>query len=431
MKRSYSALASSLLLAVCGTAGAAPTLQALPPGFYVCDLSYDGTAAAGNIVGDGSYETFFWSAETSVVPLGAASVPAIGAGGGSPDISYDGRHVSASILSSDMHVTLGLWSEETGWLEAFPPVPEFVGVQDQTYGSAWGLSGDGKSVVGYYVSTVNSDVQPCAWSVENGVVDFESPRGRVNAASYDASVVGGWEDSGLGPWFPTVWRDGEKYFLSDALGSTMVNSMNIDGSVVVGHSPDEFGGMQAATIWSWNGEGYDTVFAGYLPETTYGWGSAQFTSVSDDGKIAVGYNRLAFNPNQGGKPIIWTPETGLMNGIDYLTSLGVWIPDDIDLRDFQSISPDGSTIAAAGVNLEYFVYQSIIIRLHAPCAADMNHDWMVEDSDFVVFASSYDVLDCADPAMPLRCPADLNHDGSVDDADFVLFAGAYDALLCE
>ena len=64
------------------------------------------------------------------------------------------------------------------------------------------------------------------------------------------------------------------------------------------------------------------------------------------------------------------------------------------------------------------------------CPADLNGDGVVDDSDFVIFAAAYNLLDCADPAMPVGCPADLNLDGLVDDADFVLFVVAYDALVC-
>lgn len=66
----------------------------------------------------------------------------------------------------------------------------------------------------------------------------------------------------------------------------------------------------------------------------------------------------------------------------------------------------------------------------APCAADFNGDGLVDDSDFVVFVAGYNILDCADPAMPAGCPADVNADGFVDDADFVLFASAYNTLIC-
>lgn len=65
-----------------------------------------------------------------------------------------------------------------------------------------------------------------------------------------------------------------------------------------------------------------------------------------------------------------------------------------------------------------------------PCPADLNGDTIIDDADFVIFATAYNVFDCADPSMPAGCPADINADGFVDDADFVLFAAAYDNLVC-
>lgn len=67
----------------------------------------------------------------------------------------------------------------------------------------------------------------------------------------------------------------------------------------------------------------------------------------------------------------------------------------------------------------------------ASCPADLTVDQQVDDADFVGFAGSYNLLDCADPSMMPGCPADLNLDGFVDDTDFVIFAAAYDALVCE
>lgn len=66
----------------------------------------------------------------------------------------------------------------------------------------------------------------------------------------------------------------------------------------------------------------------------------------------------------------------------------------------------------------------------AACPGDLNLDGVVDDSDFVIFASAYNILDCADPDMPASCPSDMNRDGLVDDTDFVTFVEAYDALLC-
>jgi hypothetical protein len=73
---------------------------------------------------------------------------------------------------------------------------------------------------------------------------------------------------------------------------------------------------------------------------------------------------------------------------------------------------------------------SVVVTVEQCCPADLNADTFVDDADFILFASAYNILDCTDPSMPSGCPADLNHDGFVDDADFGLFAVAYDALLC-
>lgn len=66
----------------------------------------------------------------------------------------------------------------------------------------------------------------------------------------------------------------------------------------------------------------------------------------------------------------------------------------------------------------------------AVCSGDLTCDRVVDDSDFVLFAASYDTLLCEDPLMLAGCPADLNGDGIVDDDDFSLFVTAYDTLQC-
>jgi len=71
------------------------------------------------------------------------------------------------------------------------------------------------------------------------------------------------------------------------------------------------------------------------------------------------------------------------------------------------------------------------LQVSGSCAtSDFNGDDLVNDTDFVVFAQSYNLLACSDPAMPAGCPSDITKDGFVDDADFVFFVAAYDALTC-
>ncbi|MBS0190157.1 MAG: immunoglobulin domain-containing protein [Phycisphaerales bacterium] len=94
-------------------------------------------------------------------------------------------------------------------------------------------------------------------------------------------------------------------------------------------------------------------------------------------------------------------------------------PSDAGSYTIVFSNPCGSATSAA-----------VAISVAAACPSDLNHDAVVDDSDFVLFAGAYDLLLCSDPAMPAGCPADLNADTFVDDADFSIFAVAYDNLLC-
>ena len=72
----------------------------------------------------------------------------------------------------------------------------------------------------------------------------------------------------------------------------------------------------------------------------------------------------------------------------------------------------------------------IEIIANIACPGDLNTDNQVDDLDFQIFVVAYDILDCADPTMPVGCSSDLNADGFVDDLDFQAFAVAYDQLIC-
>ena len=64
------------------------------------------------------------------------------------------------------------------------------------------------------------------------------------------------------------------------------------------------------------------------------------------------------------------------------------------------------------------------------CPGDLNGDGLVDDADFLIFVAGYNILDCADPAMPANCPADIDGNEVADDADFSIFVVAYNELLC-
>lgn len=77
---------------------------------------------------------------------------------------------------------------------------------------------------------------------------------------------------------------------------------------------------------------------------------------------------------------------------------------------------------AGGVGIGQMFIDDIEISQDPSCPADFNGDALVDDSDFVDFAASYNEL------VDFRC--DLDGDSLTDDTDFVLFATAYNELLC-
>lgn len=106
-----------------------------------------------------------------------------------------------------------------------------------------------------------------------------------------------------------------------------------------------------------------------------------------------------------------------------------------------TLPPGGYSLElGASANSNYFFfnglfadasyYLDIEIIPASACPSDLNNDGFVDDADFTLFVGAYNILDCADPAMPPDCPADVNQDGFVDDADFQIFVVAYNELVC-
>jgi len=113
----------------------------------------------------------------------------------------------------------------------------------------------------------------------------------------------------------------------------------------------------------------------------------------------------------------------LINGYDSV------IGSSYDIIDGPPIVGTFASVAP-GFSVQYFANKVRVIYTGPTCPADLNHDDVVDDADFVIFVPAYNILDCADPTMPPDCPADLNRDGVVDDADFVIFLAQYNELIC-
>ncbi len=398
MKKSL--LSITALCALAGTASAQHTIEFLTPGFLLTDLSLNGAVGCGNVQGDGSFETFRWTSEGGIVRLGRSTVAVTGTAAGSPDISHDGTRISATILSSDNRQTQGIWDQSTeDWFEVFPPMTPDGVISDQSYASAWGLSGDGSTITGFYYSNWSGPTRarPSTWSQSTGVVALPSNAGvscRVNASNLDGSIVGGWEDHG-GPRWPTVWRNGVKMNVQDADGGGggQVYDVNDDGSILAGQEYSEAVSTRVATIWTWNGSAYVMQNIGMLPGTTPGNGQAYFNAIAADGSIAVGSNIYTLSPQGDRAGIVWTPSNGLMDATVWIASLGLdsQIPEDMVIREMTAVSPDGSTITGIGLSLSAPIpFQSFVIRLAPPpCLGDADDSLIVDFTDVLITLANF------------------------------------------
>jgi uncharacterized membrane protein len=320
---------------------------------YATDISDDASVVVGNT--EGLYEPFRWTAE------GGIEILAEGGGSGSPDVSADGTQVSASIPGADgTYWTQGRWTLGAGWEETMPPPPPDGNPMSDSYGSAWGLSDDGSTVVGLYwrAGQPGGSAHGSTWTRETGAVGLGSSGGnsRANDANEDGTVIAGWDESDFGHWQPTVWVDGVKTILAEDEAFCEATAVLRDGSVVLGQALDDSTNLRVAARWIWNGTSWDEDLLGALPGLHPNFGMALCYDATEDGSVIVGYNRFS-NPGDA-TGFIWTEETGVMDVEDYLTDNGVIVPSDINIVSLQAITPDGSTM----VGICYDIYPPYTAR---------------------------------------------------------------------
>jgi len=232
-------------------------------------------------------------------------------------------------------------------------LPQDLGVlPTQTSSYAYGVSGDGNTVVGTS-DRLAAGVYPgqaFRWTEQTGMqgLGYTRPFGfksEARAISRDGSTVVGFSESN-GPFSPIdafVWTQAEGMRALPQLPGapyeeSFANAVNRDGTVIVGSSPTG-SGYRAVR---WTSHGVESL--GLVPQIF----DSRAHAVSDAGDIVGGDGTgngsfdLAF---------VWTPTTGMRLLSDYLTSYGVAIPAGYRLEGLRAISGDGLTFAGFARNL--------------------------------------------------------------------------------
>lgn len=382
---------------------------------FPLDMSADGSVIVGN---DNNFETVRWTADTGVVNLGRGTFP-LGVGAGSPDCSDDGTKVSATIITANgQFATQGLWTEGVGWVDLMPPTPSDGGVIDQSLGSAWGISGDGNSVVGLYWRPGNFDTGGAHASIASApgaVMDLGSGGGnsRANHANFDGSVVVGWDERFDGLWQPAVWENGVRSIIQPYEGFTAANVVNPAGDIIGGYGYDDIFGYFPATLWHRDGAGgWTEQVLGVLPGTVGPSGLATPNAMTPDGSIVVGFNR--FNLSAAATGFIWTVDDGMVDIKDWLDDLGVVVPSNMLIVDATCISNDGRTVAGVGVDINTGL--ALGFRVSPFCRVDFNNDTLVNFFDISEFITAFQTP---------QVSADFNNDGQLNAFDIFDFIGAF------
>ncbi|MDH5627381.1 MAG: hypothetical protein OEY69_03710, partial [Candidatus Krumholzibacteria bacterium] len=366
MKRITSAIGAFCIgsVVLCGAANGQVAFRMIGEG-QATGINADGRVVVGNM--NGTFEAFRWTPLTGIVPLGR---PAIWAGvqAGTPDVSSDGTQVSATISSLDStYATIGRWTEGAGWEECLPPAPPDGGILGTAYGSAWGISDDGKTVVGLYWRPGQTDGTAHAvfWTEATGAVSLGSSgrNSRANDANADGSVIVGWDEAPFGNWQPTVWDDGLLTHLSTKDAFHDAEAVTADGKMVVGESYNTTTNALVAAIWRFNGTTWDEQLIGALPGTFPGYGLAKCMDVTPDGSMVVGYNRFDFAPAPA-TGFIWTQAGGMVNLETFLVANGVTLPPQFDILGLNGVSDDGKVLCGVGQDTTFpFAYRSFLVYL--------------------------------------------------------------------
>jgi len=385
------------------------------------DISADGSVIVGNQLG--SYETFRWTQETGYVLLGRGTVATIGAGAGAPEVSHDGTRVSATVLSADETATVaGVW-EDGAWTlcEMLPPDAAQI---DANRCDAWGISGDGSTVVGLYwrssMGGTTGSAYPLAFTPANGQGVCLGPQGtgvwsgRANAANYDGSVVVGWRSSTVGAWQPTVWENGVETILEATQVRCELFGVNSSGTVAVGmHHVPAFQRREAA-FWTKGESGWVKTPIGSLPGTSNG--TAQGNAVSDDGSVIVGSNLYTSNPGGPRHGFIWTPETGMVEMEAFLAANEIEVDPFFEIVEMTAVTPDGRVLLGLGRWTDTFDLQTFRVTLFAApeeCPGNADASESVDFDDIVSVLGNWGAT-----AAPWG-PGDADGNGVVDFDDIV------------
>lgn len=298
-------------------------------------LNKNGSAMAANYGG----EIFRWTPADGFVDLGMGDFLNSSIG-----ISGDGLTIVAGRVGSDGATNPALWHEGTGWIDLGHPAGACS--MDNSWGSGYGLNGDGTVAVG--LSWYCPGAEGFRWTEQDGMVALSHPdkaSSRASAISADGStIVGFYEDPRFGNRRPVRWISGTTDLFAGEDANGEATAVSSDGSQIVGQNVDASGFGRPFYYTDAGG----VVPLGSLTNRATDQGVAN--GVSDAG-VVVGWTGDPFSAPT--RAFIWSAKTGMRWMRAALVRNGAVIPSDIILTTALGISADGSTIVGTWLDASF------------------------------------------------------------------------------
>ncbi|MGD8454727.1 MAG: hypothetical protein PVJ57_23170 [Phycisphaerae bacterium] len=411
---------------------------------YVYGISPDGLAVVGGSESEDGYQGFRWTTEglLGLGHCGEGFFFSSGRAAGSNGlvvVGYD-QWAGGHPLTTKCFATI--WTPATGM------VPLQCGLGDFMWAEAFGVTPGGDFIVGALRLNLESGYGPFRWTPATGMLPIallgDDMYGVAYGVSGDGNTVVGnsgyidFNEPYVYPSYdPYTWAPSRAFVWSDANPPTIVSlgdlvagpvndystayGVSLDGLVVVGGARyDDDYSLQA---YRWTATD-SMIGLGFLtPENASPRSGA--SAVSADGSVVVGWS----NTNAvARKPFIWTAVTGMRAVEDRMADRGVALPVGWTLFEATGVAKTENTVTIVGIGWNHSVpgYEGWIAVI--PCAGfirgDANCDGVVDNFDISAF-----ILALTNPASyatrypdcDRMCTCDINGDGVVTNFDLAPF----------
>jgi uncharacterized membrane protein len=261
-------------------------------------------------------------------------------------VSGDGSTILSTVDDGTGVFAPSLYTDAGGWVSIGGLIPSPPSGR-VSLGTGYALNDDGTVAAGL-AWKADQTAEAFSWDAVGGMVGLGQPgdilSSRANGVSGDGSVVVGFfENVDTGCRRPARWTDEgavDLFLGAEICGEAY--SVSTDGRIIVGSAYVPGADYETAFYFTDAGGWVDL---GKLVDNPFH--SAMATSIADNGTL-VGLSGDAASQNWKG--FVWTQADGMQEIEEYLTSLGVTVPDGLYLAEARDISADGSTIVGTVVD---------------------------------------------------------------------------------